>query len=314
MTQTPGPRPRLDMHGAVDLSSLGRARTPAPGGETPATDGAPGPVVDVTEAGFAQLIELSLQVPVVVAMWASWSETSKDLTADLAAAVRDLGGRIVLGRVDIDANPQIVQAFGPQAGPVVAVLKGQPVALPPLEQATPAERRAILDQLLTLAAQNGVTGSIGGGPAEPEPEPEPGIPPLPPRHQEAYDAIERDDLDAAIAAYDAALVENPRDELARVGRSQVELMRRTRDVDPQAARAVAAAEPADLAAQLVVADLDVLAGHVEDAYARLLDAVRATVGPERETARTRLVELFAVVGEGDPRVAAARRALAAALF
>lgn len=312
MTQNTGPRPRLDMHGAVDLSALGRPRTPAPGGEVPASDGAPGPVVDVNEAGFAQLVELSLQVPVLVAMWAPWSETSKELTADLAAAVRDLGGRIVLGRVDIDANPQIVQAFGPQAGPVVAVVKGQPVALPPLEQASPAERRAVLDQLLTLAAQNGVTGTVGGGAAEPAPEAE--EPPLPPRHQEAYDAIERDDLDAAVAAYDAALTENPRDELARVGRSQVELMRRTRDVDAAAVRAAAAAAPSDVAAQMAAADLDVLGGHVEDAYARLLDTIRATSGADRETARTRLVELFAVVGDGDPRVAAARRALAAALF
>lgn len=312
MTQNTGPRPRLDMHGAVDLSALGRTRTPAPGGETPAADGAPGPVVDVTEAGFAQLVELSLQVPVLVAMWAPWSETSKALTADLAAAVRDLGGRLVLGRIDIDANPQIAQAFGPQAGPVVAILKGQPVALPPLEQASPSERRAVLDQLLAMAAQNGVTGTVGGGDAEPAPEPE--EPPLPPRHQEAYDAIERDDLDAAVAAYDAALTENPRDDLARAGRAQVELMRRTRDVDPAAVRAAAAADPTDVAAQLAVADLDLLGGHVEDAFARILDTVRATAGPDRETARTRLVELFAVVGDGDPRVAAARRSLAAALF
>ena len=135
---------------------------------------------------------------------------------------------------------------------------------------------------------------------------------MPPLHQEAYDAIERDDLDGAIAAYTQALRENPRDADAKAGLAQVSLMARTRDADPAAVRAAAA--QGDAAAQLAVADLDVLGGAVEDAFARLLDVVRASVGDERDAARERLVELFEVVGGDDPRVAAARRALAAALY
>lgn len=305
MTQQP-----FDARGAIDLSSLGRERVPAPGGEEPEA-GVP-TVVDVVEESFPSLVELSLQVPVLVAMWAPWSEVSKELVADLATAVRALGGRMVLGRVDVEAQPRLAQAFGPQGGSVVGVVKGQPVALPPLEQATPAERREVLDQLLALAAQNGVTGSVGGAPVEAEAGTEPEEPPLPPRHQEAYDAIERDDLDAAVTAYRAALTENPRDELARAGLAQVELMARVRDLDAGAVRAAAAT--GDLEAQLRVADLDLAGGHVEDAFARLLDLVRGSVGADRERVRTRLVDLFAVVGDTDPRVAAARRALAAALY
>jgi putative thioredoxin len=137
---------------------------------------------------------------------------------------------------------------------------------------------------------------------------------LPPLHEAAYDAIERDDLDAAVAAYEQALRESPADDLARVGLAQVQLMRRTKDVDPAAARAAAAAAPADVAAQIVVADLDILGGHVEDAFSRLVDTVRVTSAEDRDRARKHLVELFDVIGNDDPRVAKARIALANALF
>ena len=314
MSQPPG-QPRLDVRGAVDLSGLGRRPAPAPGGQPPSQPGAPGVVVDVTEATFGDVVQLSVQVPVVVALWASWSEVSARVTADLVAVATELGGRVLLARVDADASPQIAQAFGPQTVPaVVAVLRGQPVPLFQGE-ATREEIRAVVDQLLQAAAANGITGTVPGVDPTEQPEAaEPEEPPLPPLHQAAYDAIERDDLDGAAEAYAQALRENPRDEMAAAGLAQVELLRRTRDVDPAAARAAAAAAPGDVDAQLVVADLDTLGGAVEDAFARLLDVVRATRDEERERARLRLVELFGVVGDADPRVVAARRALANALY
>jgi putative thioredoxin len=55
-------------------------------------------------------------------------------------------------------------------------------------------------------------------------------------------------------------------------------------------------------------------GHVEDAFGRLIETVGRTVGDDRDTVRMRLLELFEVVGPEDPRVIAARRALARALF
>ncbi|MCL3860473.1 tetratricopeptide repeat protein [Actinotalea sp. K2] len=315
MTLPPGPTPRLDVRGAVDLSSLGRPAAPAPGG--PATAGAGpavGVVVDVTEANFADVVQQSTQVPVVFSLWASWSEASTTVTADLVALATELGGRFLLGRVDVDANPQIAQAFGSQSVPsVVAALRGQPVPLFQ-GQASREEIRAVLDQLLQAAVANGITGTVGSAAPEQEAAEEPEEPPLPPLHQAAYEAIERDDLDTAAAAYSQALVENPRDDMARAGLAQVELLRRTRDADPSLARAVAAQAPHDGEAQMLVADLDLLGGKVEDSFARLLDLVRATTGPEREQARVRLIELFAVVGDADPRVQQARRALASALY
>ncbi|MBC7290891.1 MAG: tetratricopeptide repeat protein [Actinotalea sp.] len=314
MTQPPGPRPRLDVRGAVDLSTLGRPPAPAPGGPagTPADGPATGVVVDVTEASFPEVVQQSAQVPVVLTLWATRDTASSSVTATLVQIAEELAGRLLVGRIDVERSPQVAQAVSAQSGStVVAVVKGQAVPLPPLDQATPEQIRAVVDQVLQMAAANGVTGRL---PDDGEPQAEPEEPPLPPLHQAAYDAIERDDLDAAVAAYTQALAENPRDEDARVGLAQVELLRRTREVDPTAARAAAAAGPTDVDAQLVVADLDVLGGKVEDAFARLVDTVRRTAGEERERARVRLVELFSVVGDADPRVMTARRALASALY
>jgi putative thioredoxin len=81
-----------------------------------------------------------------------------------------------------------------------------------------------------------------------------------------------------------------------------------------AARTAAAERPDDVDAQTLVADLDLLGGHVEDAFSRLVDLVRRTSGDERDQARTHLLGLFAAVGNEDPRVLKGRQQLASALF
>ncbi|MFW6092282.1 MAG: tetratricopeptide repeat protein, partial [Actinomycetota bacterium] len=96
--------------------------------------------------------------------------------------------------------------------------------------------------------------------------------------------------------------------------AQVSLLRRTAGVDPSAARSAADANPADVDAQLTAADVEVATGQVDEGFERLLAAIRTTAGDDRDRARTRLVELFEVVGPSDPRVAKARSALASALF
>ena len=260
------------------------------------------------------MVQSSTEHPVVVLLWASWSETSINLARDLGTLADEYAGRLLLARIDSEANPQIAQAFQSQSVPaVLAVLAGQPL---PLFQGAPQldQVRGVLDQVLEAAAANGVTGTVGPRDVAPEAVAEPEEPPLPPLHQAAYDAIEADDLPAAAAAYEQALRENPRDDMARAGLAQVGLLTRTRDADLAQVRKAAADAPHDVDAQLAVADVDVLGGQVEDAFARLVDTVRVTAGPERERVRVRLVELFEVVGNDDPRVAAARRALASALY
>ena len=64
----------------------------------------------------------------------------------------------------------------------------------------------------------------------------------------------------------------------------------------------------------MVADLDMLGGHVEDAFTRLVNLVARTTDADRTKARDHLLGLFAAVGNDDPRVLAGRRNLASALF
>ena len=309
--------PGMSLRGAVDLAAVAaqsqRRQQAAPSGGA-ARGPATSVVVDVTEADFqAVVVEQSMTVPVVIDLWATWCQPCKQLSPLLERLAEEYGGQFLLAKVDVDANPRLGQVFQTQSIPmVVAVVKGQPVPL--FQGALPEQQvRAYLEELLRVAAANGVTGTLAADP-EADTENEDAEPELPPLHQEAYDAIERDDLPAAAAAYEQALALNPADELARAGRAQVGLLLRTQGVDPESARAAAAAAPTDPMAQILVADLDVLGGHVEDAFARLVDAVRLTSGDERDRLRAHLVELFEIVGPTDPRVVAARRALTAALF
>ena len=296
------------LRGAVDLSTLSQP-TPAAG----AAAGGEGLVIEGTDSGFQAIVTGTEKVPAVVVLWSRRLPASADFVEVLASVAASYEGRFQVVSVDVDANPGLLQAFQVQSVPMtLGLVAGQPVPL--FVGAQTAEQvRVYIDELLKLAAEHGVTGRVAlpeagaAGAADAEPD-------LPPLHQEAFDAIERDDLDAAAAAYTKALALNPADGEAVAGLAQVKLMQRTAGVDLQAAREAAAQAPTDIAAQMLMADLDVLGGHVEDAFVRLIDTVRATEDDERNTVREHLVELFAVVGAHDERVLKARRALMSALF
>jgi len=301
---TSHPTSSAAFRGAVDLSALSQP-TPAAG-----AGGSDGLVVAGTDGGFQDIVTGTQSVPAIVVLWSQRLPASADFVDVLASVAASYEGRFQVVSVDVDANPGLLQAFQVQSVPMtLGLVSGQPVPL--FAGVQSAEQvRPYVDELLKLAAEHGVTGRVAlTAASEADVEPE-----LSPLHQKAFDAIERDDLDAASAAYAEALAQNPADADATAGMANVKLMQRTAGVDPQAARAAAAQDPADIAAQLLVADLDVLGGHVEDAFVRLIDTVRATEGDERNTVREHLIELFAVVGAHDERVQKARRALMSALF
>lgn len=304
--------PGINLRGAVDLSALKNRATAAAAG-APA-EGSPY-AVEVNEQSFQEFVQLSQKVPVVVSLGSGRSHQSAQVNAVLEKLMNDNGGKIALGRVDVDASPQIAQAFGVTAVPtVIALLNGQPVPL--FEGELPeAQIQEFLAELLKVAASNGVTGTLGG-PAT-DPDAAPAEAPLPPLHQSARDAIDAGDLALAQANYEQALAEMPTDAPAKIGLAQVALMRRGAEINVVQAeefRARAASNQDDLEAVLAVADLDVTGGHVEDALGRLVNYIGTHFGPEREDVRVRLLELYDVVGVGDPRVSASRQALARALF
>ena len=304
---TNAPLNGANLRGAVDLSSLVRPTPQAPGAAGAAAPPAGGVVRSSTDSTFTQVLELSSTVPVIVEFFGQGVEAS------LVDFVPQYGGRLVLVTVDASSNPQLVQAFQVQQVPTVAaVVGGRPVQLF-TGTLTEQELREVMEQVLQLAAQNDVTGSIEVA-DESDADAEPVEEPLPPHHQEAYDAISAGDFATAIKEYETAILQNPRDNLAVAGLAQVSLMARLDGVTADAVRAAAAAQPTDVDAQLAVADLDVAGGHLDDAFTRLLELFPTLDADGKNRVRARIVDFFEITGAEDERVAAARKRLTLLLY
>ena len=297
---------RLNLRGAVDLGALA-ARSRTSSEPAAAQQGQSAHVVEVTEATFQDLVlDASRRVPVVVDLWATWCEPCKQLSPVLMRLAQAYGGQFILATIDVDANPRLAQMFQVQSIPsVVAVVAGQ--AVPLFMGALPEPQvRQYIDQLLALAAQQGLTGAHESVDA--------GESPGDPRHDAAVDAIEAGDLERAESLYRELMTADPHDAMARAGLGQVVLMRRASGIDPDVAMAAAAGSPTDVDLATRAADALVLSGRSAEAFSVLVGTVRATEGAQRQRARDHLVELFDLVGPDDPSVAPARTAWANALF
>lgn len=295
--------------GAVDLSALAAAAAPDP--NTPAGGNYS---VAVTEQNFEQIAQQSVRYPVIIALVAGGDAGSAQVLADVTDLVNQAQGRLLLGVVDVNTDPRIAQALQVSAVPtVVALIAGQ---LAPLFQGTRdrPDIKAVLDQVIQVAAGNGLTGRAAPqGPAASGDGEQAAAAGPDPRFAAADEALSAGDFAGAVAEFDKLLRANPADAEAKAGRAQASLLARSTEVDDRTiARADAA--PDDLEAQFAAADLEVLSGNCEAGFNRLIDLVRRTSGDDREQVRARLVELFETQDGADPVVKKARRALSMALF
>ncbi|MFG2951737.1 tetratricopeptide repeat protein [Streptomyces adustus] len=318
----------MSMSGVVDLAAVKAAQEAKAKAEQTraeaARHGGPGAVspadlvIDVDEASFeTDVLQRSAEVPVVIDFWAEWCQPCKQLSPVLERLAVEYDGRFLLAKIDVDANQMLMQQFGIQGIPAVfAVVAGQ--ALPLFQGAAGEDQiRQTLDQLVQVAEQRfGLTGLTVDPDAEPGGAPDQAVQegPYDALLEAAVRALDSGDLGGAVQAYRNVLSDDPGNPEARLGLAQAELLQRVADLDPQEARKNAAERPKDPAAQIAAADLDLVGGHVEDAFGRLIETVQRTAGDDREAVRLRLLELFEVVGAEDPRVAKARRALSRALF
>ncbi|WP_037801092.1 tetratricopeptide repeat protein [Streptomyces sp. LaPpAH-108] len=317
----------MSMSGVVDLAAVKAAQEAKAKAEQARAEsarrggaGAISPadlVVDVNEADFeTEVLQRSAEVPVVIDFWAEWCQPCKQLSPVLERLAVEYDGRFLLAKIDVDANQMLMQQFGVQGIPAVfAVVAGQAL---PLFQGAADERqiRETLDQLIQVAEQRfGLTGLTV------DPDAQPGVAPAEEPEgphdallEAAVRALDEGDLAGAVQAYKNVLADDPANTEAKLGLGQAELLQRVQGMDPLKVRKDAAEKPGDVDAQIAAADLDLVGGHVEDALGRLIETVARTAGDDRDAVRRRLLELFEVVGGEDPRVVAARRALARALF
>ena len=277
---------------AFDLSSLTKPKvdptTPLPGIEVS------------VENLSSDILPLSLVRPVIVLMWSPRSAESVEMIKVLGKLEIDYKSAFALARVDIEAHPQVAQAFQTKAVPyAVAIIAEQMVPL--FEQSYPeAQVRMVMDKVLTLASEQG----IGQAPVEQ----------MEPEEIEAMDALEAGNYVAAEAAYKKWLSRKPSENLAKLGLAQTQLLMRTEGLKLSEVIDQSALNPSDIALQLKAADVEIVNGGVEAAFARLIHAVRATSGDERTKVKDHLLNLFALVDQSDPRLVAARKELASALF
>jgi putative thioredoxin len=311
MTQQPFSRP-----GAVDLSGLQRtapsSRDTSPAATTPGSSYS----VEVTEQSFQTLLESSVTAPLVLVFYSPSRVPESTAYADeVAAAVEAYDGRFLGGLVDIDASPRIAETLQiPQVPLLMVILDGRPAAQPIPGVLKRDEIDTLLNQLAQGLTAQGITGRHQPLSAAPPTDTEVEEEQVDPRYAAAQQALENDDIDGAVAEYQRLADANPADTEAAAGLAMARVLQRTQGVDLNAAREAAAAKPDDVDAQTLVADLDLLGGHVDDAFTRLVDLVRRTADDERNRAREHLLGLFAAVGNDDPRVLLGRQNLASALF
>ncbi len=277
---------------AVDLSSLGKPKPESAG---------PMPGVEITPENLTnEFLALSKAKPVVLICWSPRSPESEEVVGILGKLALADQGAWVLGRVDVDAQPQVAQALQVRAIPfAVAIINEQMVPL--FEQPYPeAQIRMVIDKVLALAAEQGV-GEAATEKIEPEEE-------------EAIAALDAGDYATAEAAYKKLLARKPNDTFAVLGLAQTQLMARTDGVDGAKVMQDAIASPDEIEIQLQCADIEIVSGYLEPAFARLLRLIPLFDGAEKKQIKDRLIELFALVDPADPRVIKARAALANALF
>ncbi len=289
--------------GAVDLSGLvNQSRTKA---EPSTTSG--DLVRDVDDRGVVELVELSKTVPVILEFYGGKVEPV------LAPVILSFDGKFVLGTVQSDSAPELVQALKIEGIPsVVALIGGQPL---PLLKGIPSaeEVKQILNQVLTFAKENGVTGVMSqadNSGAETPPDESTSNQP----HPEALEALQNNDLQLAASLYEKAIKEAPADDDAKIGLLQVQLLQRVQKLVPEAVRQEAARLPDSISCALDVADLDLAGGNPADAFARLLEVFSSSKEEDRETIRERLIAYFTIVGHAAPEVKKARAQLASLMF
>lgn len=262
----------------------------------------PALVIQVDSNSIRDYLAISDSLPVLVLLVQENDPSSQSLLSTVKLLTEKTAGKILTLVVDAVKSPELAQAFDLKQIPtLLGMLKGQPAPLftgdQPVEQV-----EQIIDRVLEVGKENGLTGTVKV--AEPEPE-------LSITHQQAFAAIEENNYPLAKSLYEKALVENPNDQLAEAGLAQIKLLIRLEGKDlPLLVSSLG--QDTDTALDRV--DALVATGAASEGFEQLLVLFENTAKDQREPIRLRFVELFLVVGNEDPAVIKARKNLSLLLF
>ncbi|HCK19518.1 MULTISPECIES: thioredoxin [Thalassospira] len=285
-------------------------------------------IKDSSVETFVQdVIEPSMEVPVVVDFWAPWCGPCKNLTPIIEKVTREAGGRVKLVKVNIDENQELAMQLRIQSVPTVYAFKGgRPVD--GFQGGQPeSEVRAFYEKLAGGPIESPIEGLLEQASAELAEEnfeAAHGIyVSILEREQENEDAIggmircmvgmdeveearhfvdnmsDTDRLKAPIAAAISAL------ELAETGVSGEDL---------DAARAKAEANPNDPQAQFDYGMACFAKNKREEAVNAMITIIRNNREWNEDAGRTQLLKFFEAWGPMDPASVAGRRALSTVLF
>lgn len=255
----------------------------------------------VTESNLeSSVIGKSAEVPVVVMIGTPRSPASENLKSSLTDIAGSSKGKFVVGYVDADATPQVAQTFGVRELPTtLAIAAGRPLTSFAGEQ----PKEALQQWVDTLVEK---IGPQLRGPSDAAADGEEDETPPDPRIAAAEQQLVSGDIAGAIETYDQVLADDPDNTPVKQARDSAALIQRANSEQP--------AEDDEVGQALHNADMSIVRGDVEGAFNGLIRQIGTTAGDDRERLKNRLFDLFDLFESQDPRVLAARRDLASALF
>ncbi len=285
-----------NLGGAIDLSSLGKPKAaPSQGANYE---------VATAENFVPEFVAKSREFPVVVLVFSDRSPASVEIRDTFARIAMEDRGTWRFGAINLDTEPELIQALRVQAIPTAFVFIGEQALPLPEVPSRPEQIRALMVQIFQIAKDRGLAVEIPDAP-EVRVEPE---------EEAALSAIESGDYSGAAMAYRNWLQREPSQPLAKIGLAQCELMARIAPLNPELTIQRADTNPAAIAEQMMAADIELSLGKHKEAFERLLNSIRRSKGEERDQLKSHLLELFQLVDPSDPDLVKARQSLASALF
>jgi len=279
-------------------------------------------IVDVTRENYAQVMEASFQVPVLVDFWASWCQPCQVLMPVLAKLAEEYQGKFLLGKLNTEEQQEIAAQFGIRSIPNVKLFRnGQPVdeflgALPEkavrefIDRHVGRDSDAVVQQAREQLAAGDAAGAIALLTEAREADPD---------NPRATLAL----AEAQAATGDTTAAEATLDSLPASERDKPEAaaLRSRLSLEGQLAGVPAAdelearleADPDDYEALHQLALRNVVEQDYDAAVDLLLQLMKKDRGFGDDAGRRELLKVFELLGD-DPRVGQYRRRMASLLY